>query len=520
VKNLGRRGISWSTWRKASQTACLAGFLWLFMLTEYRGLDEIPYPVSLLFRIDPLAALADLFAPGEFGWRVLWPALVLLVFTALFGRFFCGWICPLGTTLDGCGRLIGRGRRPFRRGWRRAKYYLLIGLSAAALFGIQLLGLFDPLAIFLRSLTFSLYPAYNLGLNRLFDFFYDHRIPILSPLVNGSYDFFRDHLMAFHQPTFNLAFFTFLVFLLLLLLERAEHRFWCKNICPLGALLGLCAHRALLHRSPATLCADCRVCDESCRMRAMEGEGHRREECVLCMDCTGDCPEEKVTFRLYPENGGKTPSVDLERRGLLTAVAAGLVAAPVVRMTPETARTNPYLIRPPGATAEEEFLARCVRCGECMKVCIGRALHPALDEAGPVGLWTPLLVARIGYCEYNCTLCGQVCPTGAIERLSLEKKRKVVIGRAVFDKNRCLPYAKKEECLVCEEHCPTGEKAIVFDEKVVDADGAPRRLKLPRVVDKLCIGCGICETRCPVEGASAVRVVNEGEARRRRDPWA
>ncbi|MEJ2699417.1 MAG: 4Fe-4S binding protein, partial [Desulfuromonadales bacterium] len=178
--------------RIVTQTLLLLGFLWLFLQTEYRGLDSLPWPVSLLFRLDPLAALADAFSPGNFGWRLLWPALVLVALTALFGRFFCGWICPLGTTLDGCGKLLGRGRGGVRPGWRRAKYYLLLALAAAALFGVQLFGLFDPLSIFLRSLTIAVYPAYNLGMNRVFDFFYDHRVPLLSPLVNHSYDFFRD----------------------------------------------------------------------------------------------------------------------------------------------------------------------------------------------------------------------------------------------------------------------------------------------------------------------------------------
>lgn len=149
-----------------------------------------------------------------------------------------------------------------------------------------------------------------------------------------------------------------------------------------------------------------------------------------------------------------------------------------------------------------------------MKVCIGQALHPALFEAGVIGLWTPLLVPRIGYCEYNCTLCGQVCPTGAIRQLPAAEKRKTVIGIAVFDKDRCLPFARAEECLVCEEHCPTGEKAIVFDEKELLVNSEVRRVKIPRVVRNLCIGCGICETRCPVDGTSAIRVINENESRR------
>lgn len=149
-----------------------------------------------------------------------------------------------------------------------------------------------------------------------------------------------------------------------------------------------------------------------------------------------------------------------------------------------------------------------------MKVCIGQALHPALFEAGAIALWTPLLVPRIGYCEYNCTLCGQVCPTGAIERLAVKEKRKNIVGLAVFDTDRCLPFARAEECLVCEEHCPTGEKAIVFEEKQVLVNSAVKSLKIPRVVRDRCIGCGICETRCPVQGVSAIRVINEIESRR------
>ena len=506
---------AWTYTRRISQSFCLAVFLWLFLQTEYRGIDQLPYPVSLLFRIDPLAALADFLAPGPFGWQLLWPALVVLLLTLLFGRFFCGWICPLGTTLDGLGKLVGRGRRAFSPGWRRVKYYLLIVMGTATIFGVQLLGLFDPLAIFLRSLTLAVYPAYNYGLNRIFDFFYAHEVPLLSSAAKGSYPAFRDNLMAFHQPIFALSFFTLLIFLVILLLEKVEHRFWCKNLCPLGGLLGLCSRYALLQRTPQKLCADCQACDSLCRSGAVHASGHMRSECLLCMDCTGFCPEERVQFALRTGTDNYL-GVDLQRRNVLTAMASGVILAPTVRIGPVTHEQNPYLIRPPGAVAEEEFLQRCVRCAECMKVCIGRTLQPALLEAGPVGLWTPLVVPRVGYCEYNCTLCGQVCPTGAIAPLKLPEKQKNVIGLAVLKKDRCLPFAKGIECLVCEEHCPTGAKAIVMEEKELLIDGEMRRLKFPRVIDKLCIGCGICETKCPVEGASAVRIINEGESRRQR----
>ncbi|NIQ95127.1 MAG: 4Fe-4S binding protein, partial [Desulfuromonadales bacterium] len=403
--------------------------------------------------------------------------------------------------------------------WRRVKFYLLFFLTAAALFGVQLFGLFDPLSIFLRSLTFAIYPAYNLVMNGAFDVFYEHRVPLVSPLLDDAYPFFRDNLMAFHQPVYTLALFTFAVFVGIILLEKVERRFWCKNLCPLGALFGLCSGRSLVGRTPDALCPDCRACSLECRMGATGEKGHSKQECVLCLDCTGYCPDQRVGFGWQGAPSGGT-GVDLGRRGTLAAVAGGVLVAPVVRIAPESYRRNAYLLRPPGAVDEAEFLQRCIRCGECLKVCIGQALHPAFLQAGATGLWTPLLVPRIGYCEYNCTLCGQVCPTGALQRLSLPEKHKTVIGIAVIDKNRCLPFVRGEECLVCEEHCPTGEKAIVFDEKTVESGpNRGQRIKFPRIVKKRCVGCGICETKCPVEGRSAVLVTNEGESRRKRDAW-
>ncbi len=499
------------TLRRISQAVCLALFLWLFLQTEYRGQDQLAWPVSLLFRIDPLAALADALAPGPFHWALLWPALLVVVATALLGRVFCGWVCPMGTLLDGVGSLARAPRRPLAPGWRHVKYLLLFGLTVAGLFGVQQLGLLDPLSLFLRSLTLSLYPAWNWLLDGLYQFVYDVDIPLVSDALNASYPWARDHVMAFLPPAFELALLTLVVFVAILLLEKLERRFWCRNLCPLGALLGLCSLAAPLRREPSGDCGGCRTCAAACRGGAADGTALKPSECLVCLDCSDYCPTSRARFvwRMPP----RPARVDLPRRGLLTALAAGVVTAPVIRTLPAAAAQNDYLVRPPGAVAEEEFLRRCIRCGECMKVCIGRALHPALLQAGPAALWTPLLVARLGYCEYNCTLCGQVCPTGAIANLPLEKKQKTVIGLAVLNKDRCLPFARGEECLVCEEHCPTPQKAIVFDRKEVLTPAGVKPLKLPRVEKKLCIGCGICETRCPVAGVSAIRVIHEGETR-------
>jgi ferredoxin len=144
----------------------------------------------------------------------------------------------------------------------------------------------------------------------------------------------------------------------------------------------------------------------------------------------------------------------------------------------------------------------------------GRGLQPAILEAGLEGFWTPLLDARNGYCEYTCALCGQICPTGAIAPLPLEKKKVTRIGLAYFDRSRCIPWYRNEDCLVCEEHCPTPDKAIVFRlEEGILLDGQKRLVKRPYVREDLCIGCGICVTRCPVKGEPGVFLTNAQEQR-------
>jgi MauM/NapG family ferredoxin protein len=189
-------------------------------------------------------------------------------------------------------------------------------------------------------------------------------------------------------------------------------------------------------------------------------------------------------------------------------------AVPFFRISPSTKRASEKLIRPPGALPEPRFLRTCVKCGECMKACPTNALQPATTQAGPEGLWTPVLVPKIGYCEYYCSLCSQVCPTGAIKELTIPEKVNVRIGTAWINKNRCIPYFLGRPCIVCEEHCPTSPKAIKF--VMVETrrpDGTVATQKAPVIDLDLCIGCGICENKCPVMDDPAIYVTSVGEQR-------
>jgi MauM/NapG family ferredoxin protein len=212
----------------------------------------------------------------------------------------------------------------------------------------------------------------------------------------------------------------------------------------------------------------------------------------------------------------KESRLDLGRRSVLVAGLSGLGGSLLFAIHPQASKRtfNPALIRPPGSLPESEFLAKCIRCGECMKVCPTNAIQPAALEGGLEGAWTPVLKMTVGYCEYECNLCSQVCPTHAIQKISVEEKQKIKIGLAYFDKNRCLPWAYSRPCIVCEEHCPTPKKAIWFEEvEVLNLQGEKVSVKQPHVEPDLCTGCGICEAKCPVRGQAAVRVTSVGETR-------
>ena len=504
-------------WRRLSQIACFGLFLFLFIKTDYSGANELTYAVNLLFRIDPFLAASTFLATKKL-ISLMWPVLIFIGLAFILGRFFCGWICPMGALLDACHAFIRHKKQGYISKLHTLKYYLLGFLLIAAFFGMPLAGYLDPFSILVRGLAISIYPALNALSSTFFTFTYQQMPAWVNVVTEPVYGLLKAAVLPFRQNYFELAFLSLIILLTVIILERLERRFFCRNLCPVGAFYGVISRFSLLRGKGGTKCNKCRNCMTVCRMGAInEQRAISPLDCNLCMDCVDLCPGNKISFGFRQKSIAK-PSFGISRRTFIGALAAGTALPFFLDTRTMAKRPDPFLIRPPGALPEEKFIGRCVRCGECMKVCIGNGLQPTFLAAGLEGMFSPRLNARTGYCEYNCTLCGQVCPTGALTELSLAEKHATKIGNVFFDKNRCLPYAKGIPCIVCEEHCPTPDKAIQFREaEVLNNMGERIQVKQPFVVDERCVGCGICEAKCPLPGRSAVRVTSAGESRNPRN---
>jgi len=168
----------------------------------------------------------------------------------------------------------------------------------------------------------------------------------------------------------------------------------------------------------------------------------------------------------------------------------------------QQARATPFALRPPGSLDEADFMARCIKCGQCVDACPYDTLKLSTAESGmPIG--TPYFIPVDVPC-YMCEdiPCLQACPTGAIDP-SLEHIEDSRMGLAVIDIENCLSW-RGLRCEICHRECPVKGKAITIEHH-------PRRISkhamfVPVVHSDGCTGCGICEKACPTKKA-AIRIL-------------
>ena len=490
-KSLITKTVRWSV-----QLVFLGLFIYLFIQTQYKAPFKSP---QLFFKFDPLILLITSIAYRTIIAASL-PALITLAATLLLGRFFCGFVCPLGTTIDIFDTALSRvsvtarcratdqahnkpafSKTASRRTHllKNLKYLILLFLILTAVLGSSFLHFFDPLVIFERSLTLILFPIITYFAAVFF-------------IVNNA--IYTETLIALA------------IFLLIISTGFMTERFWCKKLCPFGGILALVSKISLFRFTFHENCSKCGLCTEICPTEAIDWPKEKIDsaECINCFKCEYECPTKTIKYGF----NFKPTRVDLTRRQLITTLVMSLVAVPLSRSLLHR-RLEGRLLRPPGSVPETDFMNVCIHCGKCMKVCPTNGLQPCVLEAGVNGFWTPRLVPRIGGCEKNCNRCGQVCPTTAVRNLSLEEKSYAKIGTAVIDRSRCIAWDQNKVCLICDEACQYN--AISSLNETVRGITLLR----PFVDKRICLGCGVCESRCPLEGRSAIEVYAIGEERKK-----
>ncbi|MFP4650530.1 MAG: 4Fe-4S binding protein [Desulfobacterales bacterium] len=484
--------------RRTAQAACLVIFLLTLAVSGRIAASD------LFLRMDPALVGAAALAGRSLMWTFL-PALVVVISALVFGRIFCGYICPMGTTIDAADACFTRRRKTSgtKEGISpRLKYYILAFAAGSALAGVTFAFWVAPLSLITRFYGLVIYPVVLLVSNTAVSTVY----PIASFM-----DFRALMFAEIPTPRYATQIFVLLFFAAVFAAAKFSPRFWCRYLCPSGALLALASKKPLIRRRVSPECNLCGICARGCPMGAIDPESPENTahaECITCRKCAQVCPKDAVAFSTGPSETIDSPEpVSPGRRRFLYSGLAGAGTAAValtglnVVATDESEKgvvSPARLLRPPGALPEPEFLAACVRCGQCMAACPTNTLQPIWFSAGLLAVFSPSVTPRRKYCDPNCTACGHVCPTDAIQALSQKERIWAKIGTAVIYRQQCLAWEYKKSCMVCDEACPYD--ALEFEKR------PDLPYPVPHVIEDKCSGCGHCEHACPVYNQAAIVV--------------
>ncbi len=370
--------------RRISQVFFLLLFLWLLLFTSISlfpgGGTEIHLsaPVRLYFEWDPLVALVNALAGHALYRGLIW-SLVILLPTLFLGRFFCGWICPMGTLQHFVGNMPSESKRGKQRieanrykRWQTIKYVVLIAGLVAACFGSAAIGWLDPFSLLVRSFGLSILPAINAAARAALTPLEHSHVAAIKATGTTLHSILHYTVLDLRQPHYAQGLVLGILFIAILAFSMRVTRLWCRAICPLGALLGAVSRWSVLglHKDESS-CDNCNRCLIHCQGGddPIGGVLWRKSECLMCMNCVGACPHDGIVFKFFRKEK-EVASPDLGRRRTITGLAAGAAIVPLMRANTGLGKSrNERLLRPPGSLDESDFLSRCIRCGECMKVC-------------------------------------------------------------------------------------------------------------------------------------------------------
>jgi ferredoxin len=469
---------------------------------DFRNLIPTKYISSVLFLQ---------FVPSTLKFFVTFSAaalgfVIILFLTVLFGRVYCSAICPLGTLQDFIIFISRKLRiKKFFRFTKELKILRFSILAVAVLFiplgGMFIVTLLDPYSNFGRILTDLVKPGVVAG-NNLLSSAFEHF---------ENYSLYPMEQTGMSVPTLVVP---IIVLAVVIGLSIKKGRLYCNSICPVGALLGLVSKYSIFKIViDDNNCSGCGKCELACKASCINKKTHEVDfsRCVGCMDCLATCPSEGVKYEYAYKKTKKAekPETDFNKRDFLVSTSvymlgfAGLLSGRNKALSgntaqPITGKRTP--VSPPGSKSISHFTANCTACHLCVSECPTKVLQPAYLEYGLLGIIQPHMEAKNAFCNYECNICGNVCPSGAILPLTLEEKKKTQIGVAKFNQNTCIVFTESTDCGACSEHCPT--KAV----NMVPYNG----LFAPKVTEELCIGCGACEFACPTDPNKSIIV--EGNA--------
>ena len=436
--------------------------------------------------------------------------LLWVVLTLVFGRVYCSVICPLGVFQDVVSWFSGRRKKKkYRFSYSPAVSWLRYGMLGvfiiAMIAGIgSVVALLAPYSSYGRIVLNLFAPVYQWG-NNVLAYFAER---------SDSYAFYETSIWLKSLPTFIIAAVTFVV---LVVLAWRNGRTYCNTICPVGTVLGFFSRYSLFRPEiDAEKCTNCSLCSRKCKAACINYKDHRIDYSrgVTCMDCIDSCKHGAISYKYRfgkkeIKETSETGNTNNARRSFLTGMGLVLVSSAVKAQEKKVdgglavildkkvpARTTPLV--PPGAKGLRNMRTRCTGCQLCVSVCPNQVLRPSTKLET---LMQPEMSYERGYCRPECTKCSEVCPAGAILKLTPADKSATQIGHAVWVEKNCVPLRDKVACGNCARHCPTGAITMVPS----DADDADS-LKIPVVNVERCIGCGACENLCPARPFSAIYV--------------